>query len=368
MLDISLEMRPLMVLIGANGVGKTSLLDAFSLLSATASGNMNGALSDLGGIAHLLTRGMCDSLSMAVELEDPAFPPLKYEIVLSPTGMGYSISKEILSQHFPDHPGPLKHIDSTGTNICYYNPEANKSLPPDWEHNPLESSLSQVPKAYRQVEDLRRILATATQYHVLDVDSRAPVKLPQQMKPAKAPGPNGETLFPFLYHLRDLERDRFDVIVDSLRAAFPGLEEVTLPPAAAGMLALAWKEKGFEQPFYMHELSEGTLRFLWLASLLQGPNLSTVTTIDEPEVSMHPEMLSLLADLMRGASRRTQLVVATHSDRLIRFLDPREVVVMDLDENGLATAAWADELDMEHWLADYSLDELWRMGQLGGRA
>ena len=90
--------------------------------------------------------------------------------------------------------------------------------------------------------------------------------------------------------------------------------------------------------------------------------------IDEPEVSLHPELLSLLADLMREASQRTQLIVATHSDRLIRFLEPEEVVVMDIAEDGSAVAAWADTLDLDDWLAEYSLDDVWRMGRMGGRA
>ena len=71
---------------------------------------------------------------------------------------------------------------------------------------------------------------------------------------------------------------------------------------------------------------------------------------------------------MREASRRTQIVVATHSDRLIRFLKPEEVVVMDLDEEGCASTTWADSMDIDRWLAEYSLDEVWRMGRMGGRS
>lgn len=129
---------------------------------------------------------------------------------------------------------------------------------------------------------------------------------------------------------------------------------------------MTWNEKNFKTTLYMHQLSEGTLRFLWLASLLHSPSLSTVTMIDEPEVSLHPELLSILADLMREAAQRTQIIVATHSDRLIRFLKPEEVAVMDMDEEGMASAHWADTLDLEGWLADYSLDEVWRLGRLGG--
>lgn len=367
LLDINLLIRPYMVLIGANGVGKTSLLEAFALLSASAAGNLSGALSQAGGITSLLTRGKTEELSFLVDMEVPGYQPLEYELHLTTSGTGYSISKELLSQT-RGHPQPFKHIDSSDGYIRYYETDHGRLVQPDWEHNPLETSLSQVPKMFRQPEELRRILATATQYHVLDVGPRAPVKMPQQMKPATLPGADGADLVPYLYYLRETNKDRFDAVTDSLKAAFPGFEALNFPPVAAGMLAMTWKDRDFDKPIYMHELSEGTLRFLWLVSLLHSPALSTVTMIDEPEVSLHPELLSLLADLMREASKRTQLIVATHSDRFIRFLKPDEVVVMDINEEGCATATWADSLDLEQWLADYSLDEVWRMGRMGGRS
>ena len=118
----------------------------------------------------------------------------------------------------------------------------------------------------------------------------------------------------------------------------------------------------------MHELSVGTLRFLWLVSLLTSPNLGAITMIDEPETSLHLELLSLVVDAMRDASRRTQLIVATHSDRIVRFLETKEVVVMDADDSGTTTTARADTMDLDSWLSDFSLDEIWRMGRMGGRA
>jgi len=366
--DVDLSVRPFMVLIGANGVGKSSLLDAFSLLSASASGKLNETLSQFGGITSLLTRDRAEELSLLVDMDVPGYRPLEYELHLRPQSTGYAISREILCQARTGYTQPFKHIDSSESDIRYYEIEQNRLVRPEWEHNAVETSLSQVPKMFRQPEEMRRILATATQYHVLDVGPRAPVKLPQAMKPATLPGADGEDLVPYLYYLRETDRDRFEAVVDALHSAFPTFESLNFPPVAAGMLSLTWKDKGFRKPLYMNELSEGTLRFLWLASLLQSPALSTITMIDEPEVSLHPELLSLLADLMREAAKRTQLIVATHSDRFIRFLRPEEVVVMDIDENGGATATWADSMDLDTWLAEYSLDEVWRMGRMGGRA
>ncbi len=367
--NIEIEMRPLMVLIGANGVGKSSILDSISLLSASAAGKLNKTLNKLGGIVDIGTRGQAKALAFEAEMDCPGYQPLNYHLKVEAQGQGYCIPFERLSQERegPYNP-PFIHIESMYDDIQYYEIDNRRLVRPEWEHNPLESSLSQVPKMFKQPEELRRTLSSVTKYHVLDVGPRAPVKLPQQMKPALLPGADGEDLVPFLYNLRESDRDRYEAIEDVLTAAFPGFENLSFPSAAAGMLSLAWKDEHFRDPLYVHQLSEGTLRFLWLVALLQSPNLTTVTMIDEPEVSLHPELLSMLADLLREAAQRTQIIVATHSDRLIRFLMPKEVVVMDMGDDGCALAQWADTMDLEQWLKEYSLDEIWRMGRLGGRA
>jgi predicted ATPase len=220
---------------------------------------------------------------------------------------------------------------------------------------------------FKEPEDFRNRLSSSTFYHVLNVDPRSPVRLPQPMQPAPLPGRNGEELVSCLFYLRETERDRFDAIQDALRTAFPRFDRLDFPPVAAGILALAWRERGFSKPLYMHQLSEGTLRFLWLATLLQSPGLTALTLIDEPEVSLHPELLSLLADLLREASQRSQLIVATHSDRLIRFLEPSEVLLVNSTDEGMSTVSWADQLDLAEWLKEYTLDELWSNGRIGAR-
>ncbi len=297
----------------------------------------------------------------------PHYEPLEYSLRLRPQGVAYVIEDETLTQKRKPQPPPFLHIDSHGPDIKYFEPDRQKLVRPNWEHNPLETSLAQVPKMFRDPEDFRNRLASSTFYHVLNVDPRSPVRLPQPMQPATLPGRNGEELVSCLFYLRETERHRFEAIEDSLRTAFSQFDRLDFPPVAAGTLALAWRESGFYKPLYMNQLSEGTLRFLWLATLLQSPGLTALTLLDEPEVSLHPELLRLLADLLREASRRTQLVVATHSDRLIRFLEPKEVLLMNSTEDGMTSVTWADQLDLNEWLKEYSLDELWRTGRIGAR-
>ena len=365
--SLDMPLRPMMVLIGANGVGKTSLLDAVSLISASAAGKLNQTLSDMGGLSNILTIDRAEALSFHIRMAVPEQNPLEYEVSLTPQGNAYQISRESLTQQTAEYEQPFKHIESKNNDIRYFAIEQDRPTRPDWEHNPHETSLSQVEKMFRQPEELRKILATTTKYHTLDVGPRAPVKLPQRLQPANLPGEHGEYLVSFLYGLREEDKTAYEAIIDTLKSAFPGFQELNFPPAAAGMLAMTWKESQFTRPIYAHELSEGTLRFLWLAALLQSPALSTITMIDEPEVSLHPEMLGILADLMRETAQRTQLIVATHSDSLVRNLKPEEVATVDLDDEGCARATWGDTLDLAHWLAEYSLDEVWRMGRMGGR-
>lgn len=367
--NIDLDLRPLCVLIGANGVGKTSFLDVMALLAASAEGKLNAYITEMAGLSTLMTYDYARSLDISLSMQVEGVEPLVYELSMNPTGLAYAIDRERLCQQQKRKaPKPFIHIDSKGHDIKYYELKTQKLTRPTWQHNPLESSLSQVPKMFKEPELFRRALGSSTFYHVLDVAPRSPVRLPQPMRPANLPGQDGEDLVPCLYYLRETDRDRFDAVEDALRAAFPTFERLDFPPVAAGTLTMAWKDRNFSRPMYAHQLSEGTLRFLWLVTLLQSPQLPAVTLIDEPEVSLHPEMLRILAGLLREASERTQLIVATHSDRFVRFLQPSELVAMDTTEEGDATMTWADSLDLEKWLEEYSLDELWRMGRLGGRS
>ncbi len=365
--DVHFPLRPLAVMIGANGTGKTSVLDVLTLLANSAQGKLNDSISELSGLTSILTYDRADELLLGISMKADTAEPLEYSLGLKQQGIGYVITDERLLQRPLNGNPPFLYFNSSGTVLQFSEKSRALHFAPRWKEQALETSLAQVPKTLREPEEFRSRLSSALSFHVIDVGARSPVRLPQPMRPAILPGRNGEDLVSCLFYLRETERARFEAIEDALRAAFPRFDRLDFPPVAAGTLALAWRETGFSHPLYMHQLSEGTLRFLWLATLLQSPGLTALTLIDEPEVSLHPELLNLLADLMREASRRTQLVVATHSDRLIRFLRPEEVVVIDSDDVGMSTLTWADQLDLDEWLKDYSLDELWSNGRLGAR-
>jgi predicted ATPase len=347
LLDVDLAMKPFSVLIGTNGSGKTSFLEVLSLLAASCNAQLSARISDLGGIGDILTRDR--STAVEIDLSSPVEgqAPLDYNLRIEPRGQGYWIQKETLTQD-RGLPAPFCYIDSTGGNIRYFDLGTDRLTPPSWTLNPIETALAQVPKGSHEPEGLRRTIAATTFYASLNVAPRSPVRLPQQMRPATLPGPQGEDLVSCLYSLRENDPDRFEVLEDTLSSAFPDFERLAFPPASAGMLSMTWKDKNYSRPMYMHQLSEGMLRFLWLATLLGSRDLPPIILLDEPEVSLHPELQSLLVQLMREASARSQIVVATHSDRLVRFLEPEELLVVET-EGGAARLTWADTMQLEDW-------------------
>lgn len=365
--SVDLPLGAMNILIGTNGVGKSSLLDILDLLAASAAGELDTAIAGAGGLASLLTADRrTTALSLAIVQPAQGAEALHYQLKLVSQGYGYAIDYEALSCQGGAGSLPVRHIEATGARIRYF--DGRGFVEPDWEPKWQQTSLSQVPRSYRDTETFRRALADVSDiYHTLDVSPRARVRMPQPLAPADTPGAEGEDLLPCLFRIKEEAPGQFEAIEDALRAAYPSFERLELRVPSNGLLTLGWRDRNFTRAIFANELSEGTLRFLWLVTLLQSPSLPRVLLIDEPEVSLHPGLLRLLAELMREASSRTQIIVATHSDRLVRFLQPDELVVCDHDETGGMTARRAEDLDLSAWMHDYALDELWSMGRLGGR-
>ena len=328
---VDVALRPFNVLIGANGIGKSSVLEVFDLLAASAEGTLEKTISGLGGLNSVLTAdGRTNSVTLALDsvAGAPSYDEnlvFTYNLELIQEAFGYRILREGLMIG-GGNSSPFSFIEAIPGEVTIRSAESGAShdgVSQYGGHSWSETALSQVPgnALNKEIVSFRRLLANISEiHHALDVTHRAPVRLPQPLTPAQTPGADGESLLSCLYTMRETTPDRYAAVEDALRAAFPTFERLEFPPVGAGTLILGWRDRDLTRPIYANELSEGTLRFLWLATLLQSPGLPEVTLIDEPEVSLHPEMLRLLAELMREASSRTQLIVATHSDRFVRFL------------------------------------------------
>ncbi len=373
LVDITLPLHPLNVVIGPNGSGKTSLLDIFQVLRDATQERLSEALEKQGGLNAVLskTRNGTDHLKVELTVDvqsERSQAPMYYRFQLSPRRVGYFIQLEELDWQFdPYAHRPFRYIEAHADRVRYADPDIEKPyVEPTWDYHHTELALAQIPRMYAEPEALRTMLSRTRFFSFLDVGSRSVVRLPQPLTPTTSPGANGGNLYSALYNLRATDIAAYQRIEEVLRLGFPGFRRLEFPVVGAGQVALAWYEDDLTEPLYASQLSEGTLRFLWLATVLLSSHASPMTLIDEPEVSLHPELLKLLAELLQDASARGQFIVATHSADLVRWLQPNEVVVLD-KVDGQTQCMWADSLDLSDWLREYTLGELWLMGTLGGR-
>jgi predicted ATPase len=333
-----------------------------------AKGEFLNTLSGLGGFADVLTRGTADRYMMfefGFEYNDGS--RFGYLVRINEEGPFFAVSDEKLVYGPNGRQEGEPVFESHGADISFQSADqAFHTI-----RRTVKAAESVLTDPYlpstTNVIQFRGIATSSLSVRPFDVSEDAVVRRAQMFEPAVLPGAKGESLTSCLYSMRETSPEIFEVVVDTLAAAFPDFVGFELLPAAAGKIILGWKERGSDKPLYLHQLSDGTVRFLFLATLLASRRLPAVTLIDEPEASLHPDLLRLLVELMREASTRTQLIVATQSDRLVSFLEPRELLVADVDEAN-ATFQWGDELDIDHWLKEYSLGDLWRTGVIGGRS
>lgn len=256
LLEVKLDLRPLTVLIGANGVGKTSLLDALLLLGSSAEGSLESFISRRGGIGALMTSGLTNTITF--DLVGPVSREHHYSLRLLRRATGYVVSYEALSKGgVPLVEADENHFKYSGEGVPSWPPRDSKR-----ENKPQESALSQAPQTFEETDLFRDALGSVIGYHTLDTAEQAPIRLPQVLKPAGLPGANGEDLISCLHALKNSHAERYEAIEDALRAAFPAFERLEFPAVAAGTVAMTWKDKRFASPFFMNQLSEGTLRFL----------------------------------------------------------------------------------------------------------
>ena len=182
--------------------------------------------------------------------------------------------------------------------------------------------------------------------------------------------PDGTNLAPFLHFLREKHEDAYRLVVNTVRQAAPFFRDFALEPLRLNpdKIRLEWRHEGTDAYFDASSLSDGTLRFMVLATLFLQPTeyRPSVILVDEPELGMHPFAITLLASLMKSASTDSQVIVSTQSSLLLDHFEPEEVLVADRVD-GATRLARLESSRLESWLEDYSLGQLWEKNELGGR-
>ena len=218
-------------------------------------------------------------------------------------------------------------------------------------------------------------------FHFHDTSSTARIKLTGDLHENARLEPDAGNLAAFLYMLHERHFGNYELIRGSVHQIFPRFRDFVLRPSPLNpdKIRLEWLEVGSDYQFGPHQLSDGTLRFMSLATLLLQPDLPSTILIDEPELGLHPSALTVLAGLVRSASSRTQLILTTQSVSFLNEFDPEDVITVEhRDSTTLLGSDFRDRLgesvfrkhdgeSLGEWLKTYSLGELWEMNVLGGR-
>lgn len=342
--DQVIPLSPINILIGGNGIGKSNFISVFDLINNLHERNLHPYVIKQGGADALLYMGRRRTERIALDVyfgERDGEP--RNRIIASLKPAENSLYIESLNTLF--------YSDGSWHHERYN--EASWFRRYNWGlayfvTNPLESL---------------RV------YHFHDTSSQAPMKGMCQVEDNRSLRRDGANIAAFLYYLQEKHPKHFYRIERTVASIAPFFESFSLVPSRLneGMIQLEWKQRGSEDVYFnAYQLSDGTLRFICLATLLLQPEPPQTIMIDEPELGLHPMAINKLAALIRSISHQVQVIITTQSVTLVDNFAPEDIIVVDQVEYASSFRRLSAE-ELSSWLEDYSLGEIWEKNIIGGQ-
>lgn len=367
--DARVDLGRVNVLIGANASGKSNLVAFFRFLQNVAFGHLQDYAARSGGASGLLRFGpkVTNEIRLCLEFETDGSAVFHNRLAIQPTDDDrFTFTEESLRLVRPA-------LEDGTSNVAF--PSRSGHL----ESILFQSSRRQHHQTTEVGETLLDAIAAFVNsvrfYQVHDTSANAAVRRSYDIADGAELYFDARNLPSVLFKYRVLNGTFYRRIVATVRQVFPQLDDFVLTPDALAptQIRLNWRERGQDNLFGPHQLSDGTLRFIALATLLLQPEeeLPKVIVIDEPELGLHPYAIGVLASLVKAASRHCQVIVATQSVTLLDQFEPADVIVVERDRVHNATEFKrlnADELAV--WKDEYenpiALGELWERNIIGG--
>ncbi len=349
---MSLELRPLNVLIGPNGGGKSNFVSFFKLLNEMVRGKLQLHIGTSGGADGLLFYGAGTTQSIETTLT--------FEI-----GHPYAVSTYFMRLRFAA-PETLAFAEE---RIEYAEPNGDHRLRLAGEGQ-RETGLSEaLDSGSEGAESVVLVLDGCHAFQFHDTSTTSPMRRSVYIHDNRQLHHDGGNLAAILHKLRQTQETVYRRIVQTIRQIAPWFDDFAIDPLELdkNSLLLNWREKNSDLVFGPHQLSDGSLRAMALITLLLQPrdDLPSVIVIDEPELGLHPHAMVILACLIKAAACHCQIVVATQSTGLLDQFEAEDVIVVDRDDRASVFKRLNEE-ELTEWLEDYSLSELWEKNVLGG--
>ena len=347
----NLKLGALNVLIGANGSGKSNFLGLFSFLHAIREGHLQDYVIRAGGAEKLLHFGSKVTKTLQIRISFQGGKN-QYEIELQPTDADELVPKNEM--------------------VYFWNRTHHPAAPYEEKISRVgkEAGISAPDSRYETADYVRRRLDRWRLYHFHDTSSSSPMKKTVDVNDNRYLRSDGSNLAAFLYLLKLKHEPFYSLIRRTVQRVAPFFDDFLLKPQRLNpdKIRLEWQHVGSEAYFDAASLSDGTLRFIALATLFLQPVAyrPSVILIDEPELGSHPYAITMLASLMKQASSTTQVIVSTQSPLVLDHFHPEDVLVADR-VNGGTQLTRLETAKLTTWLENYSLGQLWEKNELGGR-
>ncbi len=382
--DVQLEMRPLNVLIGPNASGKSNLIEVIAMLQAVPR-DLSGFFRRSGGIHDWLWKGdesgingnAAGEVEVIINQARVGQMPLRYVLSVSEQRLQLDIREERLEYEEPrpgySDPFFLFQVrNGRGQLAVKWQDEGEsqrqtQTISPE-DLTPGHSVLQdrKDPSLYEEMNYVGRQFDAFRLYREWNLGRNSEIRRPQ---PTDSPTNFLEENFANLVLvLNQLEGGAaMPAIEDQLKRFYETYERIGVN-IQANTAQLWIRERGLGSAVPATRLSDGTLRFLALLTILCHPEPPSLICIEEPELGLHPDIIPQLAKLLKSASERTQLIVTTHSKHLIDELhdDPESVVICERYPDVGTELKRLDKNDLTEWLDKYELGELWETGHIGG--
>lgn len=372
----AIPLTPLNVLIGPNGSGKSNLIEAVELLHATPSA-FASAIRDGGGAREWLWKGDGGSGSATIEAiiqGDHSVRDMRYLLSFTASGSRTEVSDEVLEEQEKRRPAepdvffyyrflagrPVINVRDRGKKGWSERHLERQSLVPD------ESVLSQRkdPDLYPELTWVGQQFGRIQTFREWSFGRYAPLRQPQPADlPIEGLLPDARNLGLILNQLEHTDTGpEFNRLLNRFLPRYQRMSTLV----QGGTVQFYLHENGLKAPVPATRLSDGTIRFLAMLALLLSPLPPPLVCMEEPELGLHPDALSLLAGLMVEASGRTQLIVTTHSDALVSALTEQADSVLVCEHTGGTILRRVESERLRNWLDKYRLGDIWRIGELGG--
>ncbi len=376
---VSWQPGALNIIIGPNGSGKSNLLHLLELISASANGRLGDYIQNWGGMDPLVWDGKMDSITSRISTipsndETNGIDHMVYDFEINRIGLSsaYRVGSEMLVNNYIVKSGRrnnpyelIKRRDSNGA----INDDLNIGLVDVKDDIPEEETLLSLNNPFL-INDLiprfRRELVSWKIYHDVRVDRDAQIRRAAVTRAEKVLDSDGQNLIHILHTLCSSDRKFEENINDAMRVAFgDDFDKLVFPPDADQRIQLRLRWKSLKREVSALDISDGTLRFLFLLAALANPNPPALIAIDEPEYGLHPSMLPIIAEFAAEAATRTQVIISTHSAQLLdAFTKFSPTITVAKCEEGETILTQVNEVQLEYWLKTYTLGSMYRSGQL----